>query len=69
MERGTLGSDMTLNSEGQLSYTHAGLCLLVPGANMEVRAKGRNLIRSLYKDCKRFYEALPMNYETCITGE
>ena len=46
---GTLGSDMTLNSKGRFSQTRAALCLLVPQAHTEVRAKDQNLIRSLYK--------------------
>ena len=46
---GTLGSDMTLNSKGRFLQKRAGLCLLVPEAHPEVRAKDQNLIRSLYK--------------------
>ena len=46
---GTLGSDMTLNSKGRFSQTRAALCLLVPQAHTEVRAKDQNLIRSFYK--------------------
>ena len=45
----TLGSDMTLNSEGQFSYTRAGLCLLVPEVHIEVRAKDQKLFCALYK--------------------
>ena len=46
---GTLGSEVTLNSEGQLSYIDAGLCVLVPEAHTKVKAKDRIKFRSLYK--------------------
>ena len=53
--RGTLGSEVTLNSEGQLSYIDAGLCVLVPEAHTEVKAKDRIKFRSLYKKWWTFF--------------